>query len=1220
MTMKSRIGCVLAMALAGHFGGGTSRAESYYTSPQLFSTAPGLEKSAQSIDRIGPVGIGIELVQPAFVMKVQNVEPGSPAATSGKLKPGQIIETINGEKLHDIDPRVQLGNLITAAEASDGQVKLMIKDTPADAAHEVVIQIPVLGAYSPTWPLNCPKSDKIVRNFAEYLTKPDSNKGFADIGMLFLLSTGEEKDLEPVRNWVHGLKDKAATAYAWFLGYGGIGLCEYYLRTGDPEALPIIQKWVDSATKAEYLDGWNGRGGVAAVTYGGGGGHLNAGGTHCLTFILLAKECGANVNEDMLRRTLVHYYRFANRGNNPYGDNRPEGSFVDNGKNGLVSFTMAAAASLTPDGENSVYAKARDASAMMGFYTTTFMLHGHTGGGIGEIWRSTAMMFLKDKKPAQYRDFLDSRRWHYELSRRWDGSFGILGGARYDEEQWGAGYALTYTIPRKTLRVSGAPKTKFSHEYKLPDHPWGTAADEVFNSLQPAPDASGKVADLSGETIAHDSGRSVITRLLAIGDVSDDVLNQYIRHPDPHIRDLVANNAFGMKFDYMWAKPGNKVRMNLIKEWVASPDPRVRHAALLALSKFTPQASVDNEAGDDAQNEKVPPLSQDLFDKAMSLINNPDESWWVKDAALAAVSRGTADMIAPHVDEIIPYLKHQEWWLQSRAISALTPVAADERCYQKVLPVVGDFIRTCQRYNATSSFHGFCDQLVSGSPQVQALARQTIGDSYSRFTGVRTWAGGQDVTKTYDSQLEFLAKSLAEVPGGYDILFEVAKKRFPNDSLPYDKIFLTADFDQFSPELLSQMKPIIRDRLIYQYMGASRTKILEDASAVKQAYFVGGPGPLSGLVSLYQKIGIHEYDWHDFGPDMKNAKWFYHMFDPPEKQAYDISPWRYRKITLPAGMESWFKPDFDPAKAGWQQGQAPFGQYNGKLITDMNEMAKIKTRGTSPMRTMWDKEVLMMRGTFEFPTLQPGHLYRLMIGDSVNVGTGDGYRIYVNGKLLIEVEDGIGRRQGGRPRGAFITKNFLGEFGKGPVTIAATSFLRYGEKSIITMPPVPQGTFGLWMEEMNLPPLDDATFQKSATLIAMVDANWQSKQDPENAELSPDDNRFLYDGKFIANPAVPGEWKTVAVVPTVDAFNPKLKSDVKKAPYKSLSFKEGGTTSLGTLIWSGDTLMDMVKNQAVKMTAKTIDSQDYLFIEVGGFSQKNPPTWKSPLVVLKRDK
>ena len=68
---------------------------------------------------------------------------------------------------------------------------------------------------------------------------------------------------------------------------------------------------------------------------------------------------------------LTHFYRFAGRGNNPYGNGRPEIAFVDNGKHGNLALAMAAAASLTPDGEKSVYAVARDACAVPGFCTTT---------------------------------------------------------------------------------------------------------------------------------------------------------------------------------------------------------------------------------------------------------------------------------------------------------------------------------------------------------------------------------------------------------------------------------------------------------------------------------------------------------------------------------------------------------------------------------------------------------------------------------------------------------------------------------------------------------------------------------------------------------------------------------------------------------------------------------------------------------------------------------
>jgi hypothetical protein len=57
-----------------------SAGESFYAEPGLFSTRPDETTSLTTIDRFGPVGIGIEFHHPAFVMKVKNVEEGSSAA------------------------------------------------------------------------------------------------------------------------------------------------------------------------------------------------------------------------------------------------------------------------------------------------------------------------------------------------------------------------------------------------------------------------------------------------------------------------------------------------------------------------------------------------------------------------------------------------------------------------------------------------------------------------------------------------------------------------------------------------------------------------------------------------------------------------------------------------------------------------------------------------------------------------------------------------------------------------------------------------------------------------------------------------------------------------------------------------------------------------------------------------------------------------------------
>ena len=185
-----------------------AQAESFYKEPQLFSTAPSEKKSITKLSRFGPVGMSLELRQPAFTLVVGKIEPDSPAAAAGGFKKGQIIQTINGEPLKDIDPRIQLGNIIEAAEAGDGVLKFEVKDGADATPQEITVKIPAIGAYSATWPVDCPKSERIVRDFADYLKQPDANKGFADAGMLFLLSTGEDRDLPPVRDWVHSLKDQ----------------------------------------------------------------------------------------------------------------------------------------------------------------------------------------------------------------------------------------------------------------------------------------------------------------------------------------------------------------------------------------------------------------------------------------------------------------------------------------------------------------------------------------------------------------------------------------------------------------------------------------------------------------------------------------------------------------------------------------------------------------------------------------------------------------------------------------------------------------------------------------------------------------------------------------------------------------------------------------------------------------------------------------------------
>ena len=231
-------------------------------------------------------------------------------------------------------------------------------------------------------------------------------------------------------------------------------------------------------------------------------------------------------------------------------------------------------------------------------------------------------------------------------------------------------------------------------------------------------------------------------------------------------------------------------------------------------------------------------------------------------------------------------------------------------------------------------------------------------------------------------------------------------------------------------------------------------------------------GPMFGLTEFYRAAGVHDYDWHVFGRDIRNVKWDYYSFDPKETLPKEKGN-RYRKVTCPEGMENWFAPDFDAAKAGWKSGLPPFGQLDGKLAP-LSDSCKTPFCGCSETpKTLWEKEVLLVRGTFEIPPLREGQRYRIVVGGSAHVNKGEGYTIYVNGKLLAQSSAGVGKRQGGQPRGVLVYADFRDEFQGGKVTIAATSFLRYNNPRGI-IPPC--GHFSLWMEEAKVPLSSKAAF------------------------------------------------------------------------------------------------------------------------------------------------
>lgn len=741
--------------------GAAKSAPSYYKGGGMLMFNPFPADTGRSgnkawlVRNFGPVGIGINLKRPGMTMEINNVEVGSPAEATGKLKKGQIIESINGVVLEKIDPRIILGDILTRAEAKDGKINLKIK-----GLGNVLVKIPVMGAYSKTWPENCPKSDKIVRNLADLLAK-DAEPKWGSV--IFLLSTGEEKDLAVVRKWMKDIQ--TIGGMNWEKGYKGPGLCEYYLRTGDKTVLPVIKKMTEELKVHMYNGGWSGRGAPAAFTYSTGTGQVHASGMNCMTFLLMARLCGVEVDDYMFKKSLQQFYRFAGHGNVSYGNGLPEGGFRDNGKTGGLAMSMAVAARLTPDGESSVYAKARDTSAMKSFYATNWFHAAHTGGGIGEIWHHGAVSLMREKRPTPYRSYMDTRRWVMELSRRFDGGIGIAGmDDRYDRSvseasgnrAWGTYFALTYTYPRKHLQMCGAPLSKWAKSYQLPERPWGNAVDDIFQS--PEPVLGGDLVkltmkDLLNETVEEDSSVGVIQKLRDPKG-SKETLLKYILHPEYGFRSMAMDQVVKRGW------------VDLVVPLLKSNDPRLRHAGLLTLTGMF--------KGGAFSEDKVTP---EMYDLVGAMVDNPKESWWVAMHAIQALKRAKPERIGKHRDRLLQFLDYDSVWVQTAAVLTLTKIATAPEHYKIVLPAILDTAASFTVDSASSSStRAIADAMKSAKPDVKAFAQPLLKTTYAAmpsvlkdpYTGAIMGRGA----KTVRSRIGAIVQ---QIPGGEEFVRKIPK-------------------------------------------------------------------------------------------------------------------------------------------------------------------------------------------------------------------------------------------------------------------------------------------------------------------------------------------------------------------------------------------------------------------------------------------------------------
>ena len=115
----------------------------------------------------------------------------------------------------------------------------------------------------------------------------------------------------------------------------------------------------------------------------------------------------------------------------------------------------------------------------------------------------------------------------------------------------------------------------------------------------------------------------------------------------------------------------------------------------------------------------------------LGMVNDPEESWWVVLSAMDVLGSAKAELIVPHVDRLVHWLKHDDWWLRNATLTALTPVVADERSYKKVLPAIGELVRTNQRSALTKGLlPGIRAKIKEAGAAVRSL--ETMGARLNR--------------------------------------------------------------------------------------------------------------------------------------------------------------------------------------------------------------------------------------------------------------------------------------------------------------------------------------------------------------------------------------------------------------------------------------------------------------------------------------------------------
>jgi hypothetical protein len=948
-----------------HAAPAATAGEAYYTGEKIYQSRPEPARDTP-FGCIGATGL-MARIYPGVTVKVEQMMPGSPAA--GKFSKGEIITGINGVALKGLNPFVTLGNALTKAEAGDGRMVFDVTSADGKAERKETVSIPVLGAYGKTWPLDCGKSKKIIGQAAGFYADPKKfNEGGIPgaLACLFLLSTGDDQYLPRVKAYFAAFpKDvRRIGDHTWNNGYNGIACGEYYLRTGDASVLPILQHFCDDAKERQKFGrGWTHWGQGVSPGYVAGG-LMNPAGAQVLTTLLLGKECGVNVDEETLLGSLRFFYRFAGHGTVAYGDHRGEGGLGSNGKDGMIAAAMQIATGAR--GDVTIYQNARRylAMSMIDSYPLLVMGHGDDGRGDG-IWRGIITAYLMKEKPALYRQTMDRLTWWHDLSREPGGSIGIAtlawGDGRIGSS--GPGMGLSYTAPLRTLRITGAPRSKHSKDFTLPANLWGTKADTAFLSIDHNPKYFGYGPDEPAHVPFYALGGAYHQPEKDLNSLPRETLLKNIYH-----RNYMIRTQAGKALRTVGA-------FDDLEKLLRDPDPRVRRAALDGMIDYNYWFGIGRSP---IPTEKFSPS---MLESITKMLTDPAESWYVVDGALMALKFAPAKDMHACLPLIKPWTKHSDWWLRESAFLALSGLEKDDTLYLGILPTLltmatGEY-HTQPRDRMMNHLEGILKRKKPASPAgklIVAGLQKAITTSEIK-SGPRSPEGSYNVIQAVTACLQSEPTTAVVVAqalqarfrefGTGDLVALVAAPNANPEGRP-NGLFTTLE------KLPAQQRGELTDILFKVY----RQELIKRMNAEK-----GENQPLVDTIIDLTKLRNPDAGWKPLGkvPPAERI-WRFTSFDPltDKDRVHPREKRRFRDIQLPDELKGWQAPDYDDSK--WKQGGAPIGvgDFKRGSVTFQN-------------KSDWGKgEFLVMRTTFDMDAVDCDS-YRL------SILARQGFRVFLNG-------------------------------------------------------------------------------------------------------------------------------------------------------------------------------------------------------------------------------